>query len=47
MRIIADDMGSLEISPEGRLKGYGTEIGACAPDDPPDYAFKQMDRSIF
>ncbi|OPZ60307.1 MAG: hypothetical protein BWY87_00538 [Deltaproteobacteria bacterium ADurb.Bin510] len=49
MRIIADDMGSLEISPAGRLKGYGTEIGAFVRLDDlgQDYAFKQMDRSIF
>jgi len=49
MRIIADDMGSLEITAEGRLKGYGTEIGAFVrlDDLSQDYAFKQMDRSIF
>ncbi len=28
MRIVADDMGSLEVDAEGRVIGYGTEIGA-------------------
>ncbi len=46
--IIADDMGSLEISPEGKILGYGTEIGAFLrlDDLSPGYAFVQMDRAI-
>ncbi len=46
--IIADDMGSLEISSEGRIIGYGTEIGAFVrlDDLQPGYAFGQLDRAI-
>jgi hypothetical protein len=48
MRIIADDMGSLEISPEGQVIGYGTEIGAFIrlDDLQQGYAFGQIDRAI-
>lgn len=48
MIIIADDMGSLEIDAEGKIKGYGTEIGAFLrlDDLQPGYAFGQVDRAI-
>jgi len=46
--IIADDMGSLEIAPDGVVRGYGTEIGAFIRLDDLQlgYAFGQIDRSI-
>jgi len=46
--IIADDMGSLEISPDGKIVGYGTEIGAFLrlDDLQPGYALGQIDRAI-
>ncbi|MBI5778737.1 MAG: phosphoenolpyruvate carboxykinase [Planctomycetes bacterium] len=49
LRIIADDMGSLEIKPNRTIAGYGTEIGAFVrlDDLQPGFAFGQMDRSIF
>lgn len=48
MTVIADDMGSFEFAPDGRLMGYGTEIGAFVrlDDLQPGYAFSQLDRSI-
>jgi hypothetical protein len=48
LRIIADDMGSLEISPDGKILGYGTEIGAFIRLDDLEYgyAFGQIDRAI-
>lgn len=48
MVIIADDMGSLEIDPSGRIIGYGTEVGAFVrlDDLQPGYAFGQLDRAI-
>lgn len=48
MRIIADDMGSLALSDEGRVVGYGTEIGAFIrlDDLQQGYAFGQIDRAI-
>jgi hypothetical protein len=48
MRVIADDMGSLAITPEGRIAGYGTEIGAFVrlDDLQQGYAFSQLDRAI-
>ena len=48
LRIIADDMGSLEISVDGRVHGYGTEIGAFIrlDDLQHGYAFGQIDRAI-
>jgi len=47
LRIIADDMGSLEID-GGRVLGYGTEIGAFIrlDDLQAGYAFGQIDRAI-
>jgi hypothetical protein len=46
--IIADDMGSLDILPDGRIVGYGTETGAFVrlDDLKPGYAFGQIDRTI-
>lgn len=48
LRIIADDMGSLDESAGGKIKGYGTEIGAFVrlDDLQRGYAFGQIDRSI-
>ncbi len=48
IKIIADDMGSLEIAGNGEIIGYGTETGAFLRiDDLKDgYAFGQIDRSI-
>jgi len=48
INIIADDMGSLEINPEGKIIGYGTETGAFLrlDDLKQGYAFGQIDRSI-
>ena len=48
VRIIADDMGSLEVGPGGELLGFGTEIGAFVrlDDLQQGYAFGQLDRSI-
>ena len=48
MTVIADDMGSLEIDPAGKVSGYGTEIGAFVrlDDLQPGYAFGQLDRAI-
>ena len=46
--VIADDMGSLDIDQDGKVVGYGTEIGAFVrlDDLQPGYAFGQLDRSI-
>lgn len=46
--IIADDMGSLEILPDGKIVGYGTETGAFVrlDDLQPGFAFGQIDRTI-
>jgi len=48
LTIIADDMGSIEISQNGKIIGYGTEIGAFIrlDDLQQGYAFGQIDRSI-
>ncbi|MDP2105730.1 MAG: hypothetical protein Q8J76_07015, partial [Desulfobulbaceae bacterium] len=48
MVIIADDMGSLESDLQGRVIGYGTEIGAFIrlDDLQQGYAFGQIDRAI-
>lgn len=48
MAIIADDMGSLKVSENGRILGYGTEIGAFIrlDDLAREYAFDQVDRAI-
>ncbi len=49
MRIIFDDMGSLGLDGNGRVVGYGTEIGAFVrlDDLQPGYAYEEIDRSIF
>ena len=46
--IITDDMGSFEILPDGKIIGYGTEIGAFLrlDDLQPGYALGQIDRAI-
>lgn len=48
MTIVADDMGSLEIDAEGRLRGYGTETGAFIrlDDLQQGYVFTQVDRAV-
>ena len=48
LRVIADDMGSLEVAGDGGLRGYGTEIGAFVrlDDLQQGYAFGRLDRSI-
>ena len=48
MIIVADDMGSLQITPDGKVMGYGTEIGAFLrlDDLQPGYALGQIDRAI-
>jgi energy-coupling factor transporter ATP-binding protein EcfA2 len=46
--VIADDMGSLELRPDGSVAGYGTETGAFLrlDDLKPGYALGQIDRAI-
>lgn len=48
MKVIADDMGSLEVDAQGNVLGYGTEIGAFVrlDDLQPGFAFGQLDRVI-
>ena len=48
LRIVADDMGSLDIAPDGRVLGYGSEIGAFirVDDLQQGYAFGQIDRAV-
>jgi energy-coupling factor transporter ATP-binding protein EcfA2 len=47
--VVSDDMGSIRIAPDGRVLGYGTEIGAFLrlDDLSPGYALGQIDRAIF
>lgn len=49
MRVIFDDMGYLEFAPDGKIKAYGTEIGAFVRTDDldPTYAFAQLDRGFY
>lgn len=49
LRIIFDDMGSLGVNDDGRVAGYGTEIGAFVRLDDLEagYAYEEIDRSIF
>jgi hypothetical protein len=49
MTIIFDDMGSIGLDAEGRVVGYGTEIGAFVrlDDLQAGYAYEEIDRSIF
>jgi energy-coupling factor transporter ATP-binding protein EcfA2 len=46
--VIADDMGSIQLDPDGKPIGYGTEIGAFLrlDDLQPGYAYGHLDRSI-
>jgi energy-coupling factor transporter ATP-binding protein EcfA2 len=48
LMIIADDMGSLEITSQGEILGYGSETGAFLrlDDLQPGYALGQIDRAI-
>ncbi len=48
LKIIADDMGSIELDADGNPVGYGTEIGAFLrlDDLQPGYAYGHLDRSI-
>jgi len=48
LRIVADDMGSLDIAADGSVLAYGTEIGAFVrlDDLQQGYAFGQLDRAI-
>ncbi len=48
LRIVADDMGSLEVDAAGDVLAYGTEIGAFIrlDDLQQGYAFGQIDRAI-
>ena len=48
LTIVADDMGSVEIGSDGKLIGYGTEMGAFVrlDDLQSGYAFGQIDRAI-
>lgn len=48
LQIIADDMGSINITEQGDIIGYGTETGAFIrlDDIKPGYAFRNIDRSI-
>jgi energy-coupling factor transporter ATP-binding protein EcfA2 len=49
MEVIFDDMGVLRICEDGRIRAYGTEIGAFVrlDDLAPGYAYSEVDRSIF
>jgi len=48
MRIIFDDMGSLELNDKGEIIAYGTETGAFVrlDDLQPGFAFGNLDRAI-
>ena len=48
LKVVADDMGSFEVKPDGTLVGYGTETGAFIrlDDLQQGYAFEQIDRAI-
>jgi len=48
LKIIADDMGSIELDPDGNPVGFGTEIGAFLRLDDLQlgYAYGHLDRSI-
>jgi len=48
MSILADDMGSIEVTDDGKIMGYGTETGAFIRLDDLEhgYAFNQVDRAI-
>jgi hypothetical protein len=46
--VVADDMGSIEVAPDGSLTAYGTEIGAFVRLDDlgRGYVFAQLDRAV-
>ncbi len=48
LTIVADDMGSIELDPNGCPEGFGTETGAFLrlDDLQPGYAYGHLDRSI-
>jgi len=48
LSILADDMGSIEVTDAGEIVGYGTETGAFIRLDDLEhgYAFNQVDRAI-
>ncbi|NDV69260.1 phosphoenolpyruvate carboxykinase [Dysgonomonas sp. 25] len=49
MRVIFDDMGFLALDKEGKIKAYGTEVGAFVRIDDldPSYAYEQLDYGIY
>lgn len=49
LTVIFDDMGSLYMTPDGKVVGHGTEIGAFVRLDDlhPGYAYTEIDRSVF
>lgn len=49
MRVVFDDMGYLAFDAQGKIKAYGTEIGAFVRTDDldPTYAFAQLDRGFY
>jgi hypothetical protein len=49
LTVIFDDMGSLKLTGDGEVQGYGTEIGAFVrlDDLQPGYAYAEVERSIF
>jgi len=49
MRIIFDDMGYLQKMEDGKIKAFGTEIGAFVRVDDldPAYAFEQLDKGVY
>lgn len=49
MRVIFDDMGYLKKEKDGKIKAYGTEIGAFVRVDDldPAYAFEQLDKGVY
>ncbi len=48
MKVVFDDMGSLDIGSDGKVRAYGTETGAFVrlDDLQPGFAFGNMDRAI-
>lgn len=49
MRVIFDDMGYLKRDALGKIRAYGTEIGAFVRTDDldPTYAFEQLDKGVY
>jgi energy-coupling factor transporter ATP-binding protein EcfA2 len=49
LTVIFDDMGSLNMTPDGQVLGRGTEVGAFVRLDDlhPGYAYTEIDRSVF